>query len=33
MLVPRSKLKHIVTASTDIPLVEALVDAPGHNRD
>lgn len=25
MLVPRSKLKHIVTAPTDIPLIEALV--------
>ena len=33
MLVPRSKLKHIVTAPTDIPLIEALVNAPGHNRD
>lgn len=33
MLVPRSKLKHIVTAPTDIPLVEALVGASGHNRE
>ena len=33
MLVPRWKLKHIVTAPTDIPLVEALVGASGHNRD